>query len=47
MAGKTGTTNNKFDLWFCGYTSYYTGAVWVGYEKNERSMTMAPDMARP
>ncbi len=35
VAGKTGTTNNKFDLWFCGYTSYYTGAVWVGYEKNE------------
>lgn len=35
VAGKTGTTNNKFDLWFCGYTSYYTGAVWVGFEKNE------------
>ncbi len=36
VAGKTGTTNSKFDLWFCGYTSYYTGAVWVGYEKNEK-----------
>lgn len=31
VAGKTGTTNNKFDLWFAGYTSYYTAAVWVGY----------------
>ena len=35
VAGKTGTTNNKFDLWFCGYTSYYTGAVWVGFKENE------------
>ena len=35
-AGKTGTTNNRFDLWFCGYTSYYTAAVWTGYPTNER-----------
>lgn len=35
VAGKTGTTNSKYDLWFCGYTSYYTGAVWVGYERND------------
>ena len=31
-AGKTGTTNNSKDTWFCGYTRYYTGAVWVGYD---------------
>ncbi len=31
-AGKTGTTNNSWDTWFCGYTRYYTGAVWVGYD---------------
>lgn len=31
-AGKTGTTNNSKDIWFCGYTSYYTTAVWVGYD---------------
>ena len=36
VAGKTGTTNSKYDLWFCGYTSYYTGAVWVGYKENEQ-----------
>lgn len=35
MAGKTGTTNNKYDLWFVGYTPYYTAAVWTGYEYNE------------
>lgn len=31
-AGKTGTTNDKKDGWFCGYTPYYTTAVWVGYD---------------
>lgn len=31
-AGKTGTTNNNKDTWFCGYTRYYTTAVWVGYD---------------
>ena len=29
-AGKTGTTVNRKDGWFCGYTKYYTTAVWVG-----------------
>lgn len=31
-AGKTGTTNSNKDTWFCGYTRYYTTAVWVGYD---------------
>ncbi len=31
-AGKTGTTNESKDGWFCGYTPYYTLAVWVGYD---------------
>lgn len=31
-AGKTGTTNNSKDGWFCGYTPYYTMAVWIGYD---------------
>jgi len=29
-AGKTGTTNDKKDGWFVGYTRYYTTAIWVG-----------------
>ena len=35
VAGKTGTTNDVFNYWFCGYTSYYTGAVWTGYPNSE------------
>lgn len=31
-AGKTGTTNGNKDMWFVGYTAYYTTGVWVGYD---------------
>ena len=31
-AGKTGTTNSSKDVWFCGYTRYYTTVVWAGYD---------------
>lgn len=31
-ACKTGTTNDSKDGWLCGYTPYYTIAVWVGYD---------------
>ena len=34
-AGKTGTTTNSRDRWFCGYTDYYTAAVWCGYKQPE------------
>lgn len=30
--GKTGTTNDNKDGWFCGSTPYYSIAVWVGYD---------------
>lgn len=32
-AGKTGTTNDNKAAWFCGYTPYYTIAVWTGCDK--------------
>ena len=31
-AGKTGTTDERRDGWFVGYTPYYTTSVWVGYD---------------
>jgi penicillin-binding protein 1A len=30
VAGKTGTTQNKGDIWFVGYTPYYVASVWIG-----------------
>ena len=33
-AGKTGTTSDENDVWFCGYTPSYTATVWVGYDNN-------------
>ena len=37
--GKTGTTNDAKDQWFCGYTDYYTAAVWCGYNDPETIIT--------
>jgi penicillin-binding protein 1A len=34
-AGKTGTTDNYVDAWFCGYTPQLAACVWMGYPKNE------------
>ena len=34
IAGKTGTTSDMNDLWFVGFTPYYTMSVWFGYDYN-------------
>ncbi|MBR6537187.1 MAG: transglycosylase domain-containing protein [Lachnospiraceae bacterium] len=34
VAGKTGTASNNNDLWFCGYTPYYTASIWSGFDNN-------------
>ena len=34
VAGKTGTTSDENDVWFCGYTPKYTATVWAGYDNN-------------
>lgn len=33
VAGKTGTSSDSSNLWFCGLTPYYSAAVWVGKDK--------------
>jgi len=32
---KTGTSNDDYDRWFCGFTPYYTAATWYGFDTNE------------
>ena len=36
VAGKTGTTTSYNDLWFVGYTPYYTCGISSGYDTNEK-----------
>ena len=43
VAGKTGTTSNKVDAWFMGYTTDFVGAVWIGFDKEE-TMENLPDV---
>lgn len=42
-AGKTGTTSNRIDVWFCGYTPYYTAAVWYGFDNANGRRTEIDD----
>ncbi len=35
VAGKTGTTTANKDRWFAGYTPYYVGVCWVGFDSSE------------
>lgn len=34
VGGKTGTTTDSYDLWFCGFTPQYTAALWMGNDMN-------------
>lgn len=38
VIGKTGTSDDSIDKWFCGMTPYYTGVVWIGYDDNKASV---------
>lgn len=35
IAAKTGTTNDEYDRWLCGFTPYYTAVTWFGFDLNE------------
>jgi len=37
-AGKTGTTDDYADAWFCGYSPSLEATVWIGYPKGEIPM---------
>jgi penicillin-binding protein 1A len=36
MAGKTGTTNDYVDAWFCGYQPTTVGVAWIGFDQPKR-----------
>ena len=35
VAAKTGTSNDDHDRWLCGFTNYYAGAAWFGFDDPE------------
>ena len=35
VVAKTGTTDDSYDRWVCGFTPYYAAATWFGYDTNE------------
>lgn len=41
IAGKTGTTSDYNDVWFAGYTPYYTATTWAGYDNNVKLKSSA------
>lgn len=45
VAGKTGTTNENADVWFLGYTPYYTGSVWIGNDSLSVKLSQDSGMA--
>ena len=38
VACKTGTTDNSTNVWLCGYTPYYAGATWYGFNQEEYTL---------
>ncbi len=47
LAGKTGTTNERRDSWFAGYSPERTTLVWVGYDENSRTRLSGARAALP
>ncbi len=47
IVGKTGTTTDEFDVWFAGFTPYYTCATWAGYDTPTKMDTSGDDKETP
>jgi penicillin-binding protein 1B len=47
LAGKTGTTNDRRDSWFAGYSPSRVTVVWVGYDDNSRTQLSGARAALP
>jgi penicillin-binding protein 1A len=47
QAGKTGTTDDHTDAWFCGYTPNIAACVWVGYPRGEIAMNLGGSIPGP
>ena len=45
VAGKTGTTTDNKDRWFAGYTPYYVGVCWFGYDEHYGLPDLSPNPA--
>ncbi|MDR7870147.1 MAG: PBP1A family penicillin-binding protein [Tissierellaceae bacterium] len=45
VAGKTGTTQNRADLWFVGYTPYYVSSVWIGNDSPKITLSKSSSTA--
>ncbi len=46
IAGKTGTTSDYNDVWFAGYTPYYTATTWAGYDNNTKLTGSEKNLAK-
>ena len=46
-AGKTGTTNDRRDSWFAGYSPEHATLVWVGYDNNAQTRLSGARAALP
>lgn len=44
-AAKTGTTDNFYDKWLCGFTNHYTAVTWYGYDDSEEIKEEGTSMA--
>lgn len=44
-AGKTGTTQDKSDAWFVGYTPYYAAGIWIGNDSPQIKLSKSSSIA--